>query len=81
MDVFSGPITKGQMSLSIASNEGRLSFHRGSIGSQNSSLNMPWSVESYANVAVSLKRQTPTMAHGLATEVWSVRKMIEEVTA
>jgi hypothetical protein len=52
MDVFSGPITKGQMSLSITSNEGRLSFHRGSIGSQNSSLNMPWSVESYANVSM-----------------------------
>lgn len=28
-----------------------------------------------------LKRLTPAMAHGLATEVWSVRKMIETVLA
>jgi hypothetical protein len=28
----------------------------------------------------SLKRMTPAMAHGISTEVWSVRKMIERVT-
>jgi transposase InsO family protein len=27
-----------------------------------------------------LKGHTPAMAHGLATEIWSVRKMIEQVT-
>jgi hypothetical protein len=27
-----------------------------------------------------LNRMTPAMAHGLATEVWSVRQMLEKVT-
>jgi hypothetical protein len=27
------------------------------------------------------ENHTPAMAHGLATEVWTVRKMIEMVTA
>jgi transposase InsO family protein len=35
----------------------------------------------YCRKHSSLNNHTPAMAHGLATEVWSVRKMIETVTA
>jgi hypothetical protein len=35
----------------------------------------------YCRKHSSLKGHTPAMAHGLATEVWSVRKMLETVTA
>lgn len=35
----------------------------------------------YCRKHSALKRLTPTMSHGLSTEVWSVRKMIETVTA
>jgi hypothetical protein len=35
----------------------------------------------YCRRHATLKGHTPAMAHGIATEVWSVRKMIEMVTA
>lgn len=35
----------------------------------------------YCRQHSSLNGHTPAMAHGLATEVWSVRKMLETVTA
>ena len=34
----------------------------------------------YCRLHKPLKRMTPAMAHGLSTEVWSVRKKIETVT-
>jgi hypothetical protein len=35
----------------------------------------------YCRKHSSLKGHTPAMAHGLATEVWSVRKMLEMILA
>ena len=35
----------------------------------------------YCRQHATLKGHSPAMAHGLTTEVWSVRKMIEMVTA
>jgi hypothetical protein len=35
----------------------------------------------YCRKHQALKGQTPTMAHGLSTEVWSVRKMLNTVPA
>jgi IS1 family transposase/transposase-like protein len=34
----------------------------------------------YCRVHKTLRHQTPAMAHGLANEVWSVRKLIENIT-
>ena len=33
----------------------------------------------YCRKHAALKGLTPAMAHGLATEVWSVRKMLENI--
>jgi IS1 family transposase len=35
----------------------------------------------YCRLHKTLKGETPAMAHGLTTEVWSVRRMLETVTA
>ena len=33
----------------------------------------------YCRRHATLNRMTPAMAHGLSTEVWSVRKMLENI--